>query len=295
VTGWMGSVPALAALLLVALVLLAEAGLLIGVVLPAASLVLGLGVLAGAGLLPLWAAAATAAGATVVGAALGHRAAARDGAGHLLPAGGLLRRLLPAGGLLRRLLPARAVRVVDRSAAGWAEVIGRRPVRAAATAQFVAGARTLAPRLAGMTRVPLRTVLRGTVPAALVWSSALVAAGAAAGAALPWLRGAVTLVGVPLVVAASGLLLHRRRARPLGRPTHRRRLPARPTRRGAAPPRRSCRPRRRPRCRGAAYRPRGGPADVGADRAAGLGMGFTVAAICGDEARGRHGIRLTCR
>jgi membrane-associated protein len=180
VTGWMGSVPALAALLLVALVLLAEAGLLIGVVLPAASLVLGLGVLAGAGLLPLWAAAATAASATVVGAALGHRAAARDGAGHLLPAGGLLRRLLPAGGLLRRLLPARAVRVVDRSAAGWAEVIGRRPVRAAATAQFVAGARTLAPRLAGMTRVPLRTVLRGTVPAALVWSSALVAAGAAA-------------------------------------------------------------------------------------------------------------------
>jgi membrane-associated protein len=211
VTGWMGSVPALAALLLVALVLLAEAGLLIGVVLPAASLVLGLGVLAGAGLLPLWAAAATAAGATVVGAALGHRAAARDGAGHLLP----------AGGLLRRLLPARAVRVVDRSAAGWAEVIGRRPVRAAATAQFVTGARTLAPRLAGMTGVPLRTVLRGTVPAALVWSSALVAAGAAAGAALPWLRGAVTVVGVPFVVAVSGLLLHRRRAQApsVGRPT----------------------------------------------------------------------------
>jgi hypothetical protein len=90
----MGSVPALAALLLVALVLLAEAGLLIGVVLPAASLVLGLGVLAGAGLLPLWAAAATAASATVVGAALGHRAAPRDGAGHLLPAGGLLRPLV---------------------------------------------------------------------------------------------------------------------------------------------------------------------------------------------------------
>jgi membrane-associated protein len=202
VTSSMGQVPALAALTLVGLVLLAEAGLLIGVVLPGASLVIGLGVLAGAGLLPVWAAAAAAAGATVLGAAIGHRTAVRAAAGHLLP----------AGGLLRRLLLRRAEHAVNRSAAQWAEVIGRRPVRAAATAQFVAGARTLAPRLAAATGVPLRTVLQGTVPAALVWSSALVAAGATAGAALPWLRGAVAVAGVPLVVAATGLLVLRRRA-----------------------------------------------------------------------------------
>ena len=138
----------------------------------------------------------------MLGAVIGHRAAVRDGAGHLLP----------AGGLLRRLLPQRAVRVVDRSGAQWAEIVGRRPARAAAAAQFVAGARTLVPRLAAVTGVPLPTVLRGTVPASLVWSSALVAAGATAGAALPWLRGTVTVAGVPLVVAATGLLVLRRRA-----------------------------------------------------------------------------------
>ncbi|SFU01253.1 hypothetical protein SAMN05660657_04722 [Geodermatophilus amargosae] len=99
-----------------------------------------------------------AAGATVLGAALSHRTASRDGA----------RSLLPADGSLGRLLPAQVLAMTDRLSTPWAEAIGRRPVRAAATAQLVAGGRTLAPRIAAQAGVPLTTMLRGTLPAAVL-------------------------------------------------------------------------------------------------------------------------------
>lgn len=134
-SSWIGDVPASAAPVLIAVLLVAEAGLLIGVAMPGASLVLGLGVLAGAGAVPFSVAALSAAGATVLGATLGHRSAARHGA----PA------LLPEAGLLGRLLTRRVADVAERLSAPWVETVGRRPVRAAATAQFVAGGRTLAP------------------------------------------------------------------------------------------------------------------------------------------------------
>jgi membrane-associated protein len=127
---------------------------------PAASLVLGLGVLAGTGAIPFPVAALSAAAATVLGAALGHRTACRHGAGSLLP----------AAGVLGRLLPERAAHAAERLPTPWIEAIGRRPVRAAATAQFVAGGRTLAPRIAAQAGCPLATMLRGTLPAALAWS-----------------------------------------------------------------------------------------------------------------------------
>ncbi|WP_164701632.1 hypothetical protein [Modestobacter sp. KNN46-3] len=200
---WLGDVPAAAALALIAVLLVVEAGLLVGVVMPSASLVLGLGVLAGAGSIPVPAAALIAAGATVLGAALGHRTAARQGA----------RSLLPGSWVLGRLLPAWAASVADRLCATWVEAVGRRPVRTAVTAQFVAGGRTLAPRIMAQAGVPLTTTLRGTLPAALVWSSSLVTAGALAAAALPYLRIAFAVVGVPVVVAAT-LILARRRATP---------------------------------------------------------------------------------
>ena len=157
-SSWIGDVPASAAPVLIAVLLVAEAGLLIGVVMPGASLVLGLGVLAGAGAVPCPVAALSAAGATVLGATLGDRSAARHGA----PA------LLPEAGLLGRLLTRQVADVAERLSAPWVESVGRRPVRAAATAQFVAGGRTLAPRIAAQAGVPLITMLRGTLPAALV-------------------------------------------------------------------------------------------------------------------------------
>jgi membrane-associated protein len=206
---WIGDVPTAVVPALVAVLLFAESGLLIGVVMPAASLVLGLGVLAGAGSIPVPVAALVAATSTVAGAAVGHLTATRYGA----------RSLVPESGVLRRLLPARAASVADRLSAPWVESVGRRPVRAAATAQFVAGGRTLAPRIAAGAGVPLTTMLRGTLPAALVWSSSLVTAGALASAALPFLRTALALAGVPLVVAATLVLVRRRAARPSGQPS----------------------------------------------------------------------------
>ncbi|MEX5718177.1 hypothetical protein [Geodermatophilus maliterrae] len=157
---WLSALPVCAVPLAVALVLVAESGLLIGLVLPGSSLVIGFGVLAGAGLVPLPVAALTVAAATVAGAALGHRRAARAGSGALLP----------TGGWLGRLLPVRVRRVVDRSASPWAGAVARQPVRIAGMSQLVTGARTLAPRIAARSGVPLSTVLRGTVPAALLWS-----------------------------------------------------------------------------------------------------------------------------
>jgi len=69
--------------------------------------------------------------------------------------------------------------------------------------------------------VPLATMLRGTVPAALVWSSSLVAAGATAGAALPMVRGVATAAGIPLVIVATWILLRRRAAARLPSPGQR--------------------------------------------------------------------------
>ncbi len=194
---------ALAAIAVVALVLVAEAGLLVGVVLPAGSLVLGLGVLAGTGAVSVPLTALSVTVATVLGAALGHRLSLHRSDGGLPTAGGVVSRRLPA--------PAR--RLIDRTTAPWREAIGRRPVWAAATAQFVVGARTLAPRLAATAGVPVATMLRGTAPAALVWSSALVTSGAFAGAALPLVRDVVTAAGILLVGVSGGWLLLLRRAR----------------------------------------------------------------------------------
>ena len=88
---------AIAAPATVALVLVLEAGLLIGIVLPAGSLVLGLGVLAVVGIVSLPVVALTVAAATVLGAALGHCAAR-----HRVDGGS------PAGVGLGPRLPARA-------------------------------------------------------------------------------------------------------------------------------------------------------------------------------------------
>ncbi|RBY75656.1 hypothetical protein DQ239_16410 [Blastococcus sp. TF02-09] len=192
---------ALTATAMVALVLVAESGLLIGIALPAGSLVLGLGVLAGAGNVSLPLAALSVAVATVLGAAVGHHTARRRSGD------------ASSTGVLGRRLPQRVTRLADRTMTPWREAIARRPVRAAAAAQFVVGARTLAPRLAASEGVPLATMLRGTAPAAVVWSTALIATGALAGAALPLIRDILTVAGIPLAVAVAGWPLVRSRAR----------------------------------------------------------------------------------
>jgi membrane protein DedA with SNARE-associated domain len=197
---WLTALPACTVPVAVALVLAAESGLLIGLVLPGSSLVIGVGVLSGTGLVSMPAAALAAAAATVVGAAIGHRRATRASPGTVLP----------TEGRLGRLLPATVGRLVERSVSPWAEAVTRRPVRMSAAAQFATGSRTLAPRIAARAGVPLPTMLRGTVPAALLWSWGLVALGAAAGAAAPRLDGMVAAAGLPVVIVAAWLLLRRR-------------------------------------------------------------------------------------
>ncbi|TQN42493.1 membrane protein DedA with SNARE-associated domain [Blastococcus colisei] len=212
---WLAALPACTVPVAVALVLAAESGLLIGLVLPGSSLVIGTGVLAGAGLVSMPVAALTAAAATVGGAALGHRRATRQSPDALLP----------TGGRISRLLPGRVRCLVERSASPWAEAVARRPVRMAAAAQFATGSRTLAPRIAARAGVPLPTMLRGTLPAALLWSWGLVALGAAAGAAAPRLNGMAAAAGLPVVIVATWLLV-RRRGRAAAAPRTRR-TPAR--------------------------------------------------------------------
>ncbi len=197
---WLSALPVCTVPVVVALALAAESGLLIGLVLPGSSLVIGFGILAGAGLVPVPVAAMTAAGATVTGTALGHRRAARSGTSALLPTRGPLGRLLPSG--LRDL--------VDRSASPWADALARRPVRMAAAAQLVTGSRTLAPRVAARAGLPLSTMLRGTVPAALLWSCGLVALGAVAGTAATRVDGVAALAGLPVLAAVTWFVLRRR-------------------------------------------------------------------------------------
>ncbi len=199
-SSWLGDASGVTATMLVVVMLTAEAGLLIGVVLPASSLVMGLGALAGTGTVAPSVAALSAAGATVLGAALGHRTATRGGGA-----------LLSTDGMVGRLLPARIRAVGDRLSAPWVDAVGHRPVRAAAAAQFLAGARTLTPRIAAQAGVPLPTMLRGTVPAALLWSSSLVATGALASSALTRLDDAIAMLSVLVVVSATGVLIHRRK------------------------------------------------------------------------------------
>ncbi|GAB4083349.1 hypothetical protein GCU67_19755 [Modestobacter muralis] len=194
---------AVTAFAVVAVLLVLESGLLVGVVLPAGSLVLGLGAMAGTGALPAPLAAAGVTAATVLGAVFGHR---RSG-------GGATGRSMPVGAALSRWLPDRATRRIQESTTTWGRAVGRRPVRAAATAQFIVGARTLAPRLAGSAGVPLATMLRGTFPAALIWSSALITTGALAGAALPMARDLLAMTALPAALVVATWLLVRRRAR----------------------------------------------------------------------------------
>lgn len=209
-TAWLGSVPMVAAPALVALVLLAEAALLIGVLLPAASVVLGLGVLVGAGAVSFPVAVLSVAAATVLGAALGHRAGLRHGR----------RPLALPDGRVRRALSRRVAQPAAQLAQPWVAAVGRRPLTAAAAAQFVAGGRTLAPRIAAQAGVPLATMLRGTVPAALVWSTLLIATGAFAATALPLLNAGLALLGIPVLVTATWVVVRRRSPRTLANAAH---------------------------------------------------------------------------
>lgn len=134
-------------LVIAAIVLAMESGLLVGVVLPGAPLVLGLGLLSRFGVVGFADAVLTVAAATLLGSQLAFLAARRRD-----PAGfGLLRRR--AGPLLTR-----------------AEVLVRRYPMGVAVGRLVGGVRTVTPVVAAHAGVRYRSFAAADVLAALGWA-----------------------------------------------------------------------------------------------------------------------------
>ena len=163
--------PQVAVLLCAGLLIVAEAGLLIGVVLPGASAVLALGFLSSLRVVSLPAAVLTMVVAAPLGAQVGYWTGRRYGVPARLP-------------VMRRA----------------SELVAGRSARAVLIAQWFVVARTLVPRLVGAAEVRYRRFAALSVPIAAVWGAAMVTAGYAAGAAYD-------RVGLGFAVAAAILLL----------------------------------------------------------------------------------------
>lgn len=176
----LAGLPAPLVLLVVAVVLIAESGLIVGIVLPGATMALGLGLLSRLNEAGFLTAVLTVAGASLLGSQFAFLTA---------------RRREPAGfGLLRR----RAQPLLTRASS----LLSRRPTIGAAAGRFVGGVRTVVPVVAARAGVPYARFAAGDVPAALGWAFLLVGLGNVAGAALDEVRLAISLVGLPLVAVA---------------------------------------------------------------------------------------------
>ncbi|MEV8631134.1 DedA family protein [Streptosporangium sp. NPDC051023] len=135
------------------LFLVAEAGLLIGVVLPGTSVLLALGYFSYLGVVPLGAAVVVAACAAVAGTNLSY----------------LWGRRRMGEPTFHRLAPGRWDRPRELLAryGRWAVVGG----------QWFGSARTLTPRLAGWAGMPYRVFVVASLPTACAWAAVLVALG----------------------------------------------------------------------------------------------------------------------
>ncbi len=189
-------------LVVAAVALVLESGLLIGVVLPGISVTVGLGVLAGSGTVPGVAAGLTAAVAGAAGPSLGYWRGRRGGA---------------AAVRSRRGLPAAADRVL--------RLTERRPVLAVALGQWFAVVRTLVPRVTSGV-LPYHRFAAVSIPVASVWGLAtfalggLLARGSATAARLVAAQQATAhlLLLALLLLVVVGMLVRGLRRRRLGRP-----------------------------------------------------------------------------
>ncbi|MCP2164082.1 DedA family protein [Goodfellowiella coeruleoviolacea] len=204
--GFLVGLPAPVVLGLIGLLLMAESGLLIGVVLPGASTVLTLGLFARLGVVPLFAAVVTAVLATTIGSHAGFVRGQRRGQSGR---GGWVDRLVE-----RRLGPDRQERLLS--------LLRRRARVAVAVGQCLGVVRTLVPRLAGRAGVPYPRFALCNVPAAVLWGGGLVVLGYLAGAAYQQVEDVVGLLGLPLLVVVAVAVLAwrlvRRRRRSGGQP-----------------------------------------------------------------------------
>ncbi|MBM2619031.1 VTT domain-containing protein [Actinoplanes sp. LDG1-06] len=176
----LGSLPAGLVLLVVAALVVSEAAVLAGLVLPSATALVALGLLANEGVVGIVPAALVAVGAAVLGGTGGYFAGRRRG---------------PRARFVKERHWQRAERIFERHGG-----------RAVFFGQWVAGARTLVPRLAGMNGVPYRRFAAGQIPAAVGWSLWLVVGSYLAGASYDVLAARAGRAGGALAVL-TGLLI----------------------------------------------------------------------------------------
>ncbi|MEV0973242.1 DedA family protein [Microtetraspora glauca] len=130
--------------------LVAEAGLLVGVALPGTSVLVALGYFAHLGVVPLGAAVGVAAAAAVTGTQISY----------------MWGRRRVGAASFHRFAPGRW----DRPR----ELLGRHGRRAVVAGQWFGSARTLTPRLAGWAGMPYRTFVTASLPTACAWATTLV-------------------------------------------------------------------------------------------------------------------------
>ncbi|MFE3884873.1 DedA family protein [Streptomyces lydicus] len=155
--GLLGQIPSAAAYTVLAAAIIAESVLLVGAVIPTLALMLTAGALARTGSMNLVWVIAVAAGAVMIGDALGHRT------GHLL--GNRLRT-----GKLGRRIPASAWQRAET-------LMNKRAGQTLLIFRFVPVMRTLTPHLAGVVGLPYRHIAPYSALASVAWASAESGAG----------------------------------------------------------------------------------------------------------------------
>ncbi|WP_250028781.1 DedA family protein [Paractinoplanes maris] len=175
-----GALPTGLVLVVVAALVAAEAALLAGLVLPSATALVALGLLANEGVVGIVPAALVATGAAVLGGTGGYFAGRRRG---------------PRARWVKERHWRRAERIFDRHGG-----------RAVFFGQWVVGARTLVPRLAGMNGVPYRIFVTWHSPAAVGWALWLVLGSYLAGASYDVLAARAGRAGGALAVLTALLI-----------------------------------------------------------------------------------------
>jgi membrane protein DedA with SNARE-associated domain len=178
---FLDGLPPLIVLLVVGVLVVAEVAIVAGVVLPSATALITLGLLANAGTVPITAALPLAAGAALLGGTIAFHAGRRSSR---RPRGPGTRHWQRAETLLQRY-------------GGKALFLG----------QWIVGARTLVPRLAGRNGVPYARFTLWHTPAAMLWAGWMVGASYLAGASYDLVvaragRATGALVAVAALVAA---------------------------------------------------------------------------------------------
>ncbi|MGW7023723.1 DedA family protein [Streptomyces decoyicus] len=172
-SGLLSQIPPATAYTVLAAAIIAESVLLVGALVPTLALMLTAGALARAGSMNLMWVIAVAAGAVVIGDALGHRT------GHVL--GKRLRT-----GKLGRRIPASAWQRVET-------LMNKRAGQTLLVFRFVPVLRTLAPHMAGVAGLPYRHIAPYSALASVTWASVESGAGYTAALSLQH----VSAIGAP--------------------------------------------------------------------------------------------------